>query len=64
MTGKTIPTHPSASTSAASTAAYTSTSDGDTIMANNSKTVDKIPYGEEVELCSLLVIDQHTFEGK
>ncbi len=61
VTGKTVPTHPSVSVPATSMA---SMGGGDAAMPSSSKTADKIPYGEEIELCSLIVIDQHTFEGK
>eukprot|EP00794_Sanderia_malayensis_P018109 gene18109-19918_t len=63
VTGKTVPTHPSVSVPAATASAGAASDGNDVVMASSSsKSAEKIPYGEELELCSLLVIDQHTFE--
>ena len=61
-TGKTYPSHPSASLTA-STITYSSAKTGDANMASSSKACDRALMGE-VELCSLLIVDQHTFEGE
>ena len=54
------PTRPSASTHAAMT---TSSSSGKMVTTGTS-TMGEHTYGDEVEVHTLLVIDQHTFEGE
>ena len=54
------PTRPSASTHAAMT---TSSSSGKMVTTGTS-TMGEHTFGDEVEVHNLLVIDQHTFEGK
>lgn len=54
------PTRPSASTHAAMT---TSSSSGKMVTTGTS-TMGEHTFGDEVEVHTLLVIDQHTFEGK
>lgn len=54
------PSRPSASTHAAM---MTSSSSGKMVTTGTS-TMGEHTYGDEVEVHSLLVIDQHTFEGK
>lgn len=65
-TNTTRPLHPSASTVAQNitssvTAAMPGTSAGSS--AGNRGAADGITFGDEVEKSSLLIIDQHTFEG-
>lgn len=65
-TNTTRPLHPSASTMAQNitssvTAAMPGTSAGSS--AGNRGAADGITFGDEVERSSLLIIDQHTFEG-
>ena len=61
-TGKSFPTHLSASLTA-SNITYCSAQGPDAVMATSSKINDGIPL-EEVELFSVLIVDQHTFEGR
>ena len=61
-TGKTYPTHLSASLTAGNIT-YSSAKSGDVSMATSSKACDRSSMGE-VEFHSFLVLDQHTFEGK
>jgi len=59
-TGKTYPTHLSASLTAGNIT-YSSAKSGDVSMATSSKACDRSSMGE-VEFHSFLVLDQHTFE--
>ena len=53
------PSRPSASTTAQSTSSSSSTK----VMTSSSMPSEHI-FGEEVEVHSLLILDQHTFEGE
>lgn len=55
--------HPSASTTA-SNITHSSAQGGDSAMGSSSKSADRSQFGEEIEMYSLLIIDQHTFEGE
>ena len=61
-TGKTYPTHLSASLTAGNIT-YSSAKSSDASMATSSKACDRSLMGE-TEFHSFLVLDQHTFEGK
>ena len=61
------PLHPSASTMAQNiTSSVTTTMAGTSAgsAAGSRGAADGITFGDEVERSSLLIIDQHTFEGK
>ena len=58
-----MPPHLSASTTAANIT-YSTGQGSSSNMAGSSASVEGVSFGEEIETCSLLVIDQHTFEGK
>ena len=63
----TTPLHPSASTTAhniTSSATSAMTTNSTAGSTGGSSAVDGITFGDEVDVSSLLVIDQHTFEGK
>ena len=54
------PARPSASTQATTTS---SSSASKMMTSSSSNTLTDHSYGDEVEVHSLLVLDQHTFEG-
>jgi DNA damage-binding protein 1 len=56
----TAPTRTSASTHASST----STSNNSKMVSTGTSMIGEHSFGDEVEVHSLLIIDQHTFEGK
>ena len=63
-TNTTRPLHPSASTMAQNvTSSGSSSLPGSSAPSSNRATADGITFGDEVEKSSLLIIDQHTFEG-
>lgn len=60
-TGKSYSTHPSASLTA-SNITYGSAKSADANMATSSKANDRMLMAE-IDMFSLLIVDQHTFEG-
>ena len=64
-TNSTQPLHPSASTMAQSITTSVSTGMPGTSTGSSSRAAaaDGITFGDEVERSSVLIIDQHTFEG-
>ena len=56
----TNPSRPSASTHATTT----SSSSGSKMVSTGTSMMTEHMYGDEIEVHSLLIIDQHTFEGR
>ncbi|KAK3726388.1 hypothetical protein QZH41_016253 [Actinostola sp. cb2023] len=59
---RTIPLHPSASTTANNITSSVSTSSAAGSSSSGHSVADGITFGDEVEVSSLLIVDQHTFE--
>lgn len=60
---RTIPLHPSASTTANNITSSVTTSSAAGSASSGHAVADGITFGDEVEVSSLLIVDQHTFEG-
>ena len=63
-TGNTVPLHPSASTMAHNISTSNTPSTAAGSSSGSRSVADGITFGDEVEVSSLLVVDQHTFEGE
>jgi len=60
---RTIPLHSSASTTANNITSSVTTSSSAGSASSGHAVADGITFGDEIEVSSLLIIDQHTFEG-